>query len=159
MKVRCVLRQLSKWIFVACGFWLMAPGGYFILARPPLLPEDLRYLGSNTSQVETLLPHLASWLRNVFTVMGGFIAGGGVLTVFVSVHAVPDRLQGTATVLGCAGFLTVATMSGTNFMLDSDFKWSLLVPTVAWLLAFVTYGVGRTTEDALVPRTHAHSSK
>ena len=74
MKAQRVLRGFAKWIFVACGIWLIAMGGYFILARPPLLPEDLRYLGSSAMRVEVRLPHLASWLQNVFTVMGGFIA-------------------------------------------------------------------------------------
>ena len=77
-----------------------------MIVRPTLLPEDLRYLRSSAMQVEALLPQLSSWLRNEFTVMGGFIAGLGVLTIFVSVRAVPRRLQGTGISLGCAGLLT-----------------------------------------------------
>ena len=121
-----------------------------MLARPPLLPEDLRYLGSSAVQVEVLLPRLASWLQNVFTVMGGFIAGCGVLTVFVGVRAVPQCLQGTGIALGCAGLFTVATMSGTNFVLNSDFKWLLLAPAVAWLLALVSYAAVRRAEHAII---------
>ena len=150
MKRQNVLRWLSIWMFLACGFWLIGLGGYFMLARPPLLAEDLRYLGSSAIQVEVLLPHLASWLRNVFTVMGGFIAGCGVLIVFVSVQAIPQYLQGTSTALGCAGLLTVATMSWTNFVLDSDFKWFLLAPPVAWLLGLVSYGAAGRAEPAIV---------
>ena len=147
--------------FVACGIWLIGLGGYFMLARPPLLPEDLRYLGSSAIRVEVLLPHLASWLRNVFTVMGGFIAGCGVLIVFVSVRAVPQGLQGTGITLGCAGLLTVATMSWTNFVLDSDFKWLLLAPAVAWLLGLVSYGAGRRVADEIVavPRANVDAPK
>ena len=132
-----------------------------MFARPPLLPEDLRYLGSSEIQVEVLLPQLASWLRNVFTVMGGFIAGCGVLTIFVSVRAVPQCLQGTGIALGCAGLLTVATMSWTNFVLDSDFKWLLLAPAVAWLLGLVSYGAGRRAEHAIVavPQTNVDAQK
>ena len=155
------LRQISKWIFVACGIWLIGLGGYFILARPPLLPEDLRYLGSDAIQVVALLPRLAPWLQNVFTVMGGFMAGCGVLLILVSVRAVPQRLQGTGMALGCAGALTVATMSWTNFALDSDFKWLLLAPAVAWLLGLVSYGIGRSREQAIVaiPPTKADAPK
>ena len=161
MKGKSVLLWFSKWIFVACGIWLIGLGGYFILARPPLLPEDLRYLGSSAIRVEVLLPYLASWLRNVFTVMGGFIAGCGVLIVFVSVRAVPRGLQGTGIALGCAGLLTVATMSWTNFVLDSDFKWLLLAPAVAWLLGLVSYGAGRRAEHANVaaPKTNVDAPK
>lgn len=144
------LHRLSRWLFVACGIWLIGLGGYFMFARPPLLPEDLRYLGSSAVQVEALLPHLASWLRNVFTVMGGFMAGCGVFVVFVSVRAVPQRLRGTGIALGCAGLLTVATMSWTNFVLDSDFKWLLLAPAVAWLLGLMSYAAGGRAEHAIV---------
>ena len=77
MKPQSILLWFAKWIFVACGIWLIGLGGYFMFLRAPLLPEDLRYLGLSTTQVEMLLPHLAPWLRNVFTVMGGFMAGCG----------------------------------------------------------------------------------
>ena len=161
MKGQGVLRQFSKWIFVACGIWLIGLGGYFMLARPPLLPEDLRYLGSSAVQVEVLLPYLVLWLRNVFTVMGGFIAGCGVLTIFVSVLAVPQCLHGTGITLGCAGLLTVAIMSWTNFVLDSDFKWLLLAPAVAWLLGLVCYSAGGRAEHAIVvvPQTNVNAPK
>ena len=161
MRAQSVLRRFSIWIFVACGIWLIGLGAYFMFARPPLLPEDLRYLGSSAIQVEVLLPQLALWLRNVFTVMGGFIAGCGVLTIFVSVRAVPQCLQGTGIALGCAGLLTVATMSWTNFELDSDFKWLLLAPAVAWLLGLASYGAGRRAEHAIVavPQTNVDARK
>ena len=125
-------------------------GGYFMFARPPLLPEDLRYLGSSATQVAALSPHLASWLRNVFTVMGGFMAGCGVLTIFVGMRAIPVSLNGTGIALGCAGLLTVATMSWTNFALDSDFKWLLLVPAVAWLLGLASYAAGSRATRAFL---------
>ncbi|GEM_PF-927647 len=141
MRTQNSLLRCSKWIFVVCGLWLIGLGGYFMFARPPLLPEDLRYLGASAVHVEALLPHLASWLRKVFAVMGGFIAGSGVLTIFVSMRAVPQCLQGTGLALGCAGLLTVTTMSWTNFVLDSDFKWLLLLPVLAWLVGLVSYGV------------------
>ena len=136
-------------------------GGYFMFVRPPLLPEDLRYLGSSATQVAALSPHLASWLRNVFTVMGGFMAGCGVLTIFVGMRAIPVSLNGTGIALGCAGLLTVATMSWTNFALDSDFKWLLLVPAVAWLLGLVSYAAGSRATRAFVagPPTVADAPK
>jgi len=110
-----------------------------MFARPSLLPEDLRYLGQNTVQVELLLPQLMPWLQNVFMVMGGFIAGCGVFTIFMGLHIVPQSHRGTGPVLSCAGLLTVAIMSWTNFLLNSDFKWLLLMPAVVWLLGLVCY--------------------
>lgn len=70
------------------------------------------------------------WLRNVFTVMGGFMVGCGALIIIMSVRTAPQYLPGTGIVLSCAGLLTVATRSGTNFVLGSDFKWPLLAPAV-----------------------------
>ncbi len=136
-------RHLAQWIFLACGIWLMGLGGYFLLARPPLMPEDLRFLGPNASQVEVQWPHLTSWLRHVFVVMGGFVAASGVLTVFVNLYAVPQRLPGTGIVLGGVGLLTVGTMSWTNFALDSDFKWLLLAPAILWSIGVGAYIVER----------------
>ena len=161
MKTQNVLRRFSQWIFVACGIWLIGLGGYFMFARPPLLPEDLRYLGSSAIQVEVLLPHFALWLRNVFTVMGGFMASAGVLTVFVATVAMPPRLKGISWVITLSGALTVALMSWTNFVLDSDFKWLLLAPAVAWLLGLVSYGAGRRAEHAIVavPLTNVNAPK
>ena len=150
MKAQGALLHASKWIFVACGIWLIGLGGYFMFVRPPMLPEDLRYIGSSATQVEALLPHMASWLRNVFTVMGGFIAGCGVLVVFVSVRLVPQCVHGTGIALGFTGLFTVSTMSWINFALDSDFKWLLLVPALAWLVGLVTYASGRLGERAMV---------
>lgn len=150
------LLRFSKLIFFLCGIWLIGLGGYFMFARPALLPEDLRYLGLNTIQVETSLPHLASWLRNVFTVMGGFMTGCGVLVIFVSMRAVQQCFAGTGTALGLVGLLTVATMSWTNFELDSDFKWLLLAPVVVWMTGFVSYVVGRTSRRAIVALQQSH---
>ena len=83
------------------------------------------------------------------------------MIVFASVRAIPQRLQGTGTALGCAALLTVATMSWTNFALDSDFKWLLVAPTVAWLLGVVSYAAGRRADHAIVaiPQTDVDAPK
>ena len=38
-----------------------------------------------------------------------------------------------------AGVSTVGTMSVTNFQLDSDFKWLLLLPALLWAVGLVLY--------------------
>ncbi len=149
MKTQVAFLRVSKWLFAACGIWLIGLGGYFMFVRPSFLPEDLRYIGASATQVEALLPQMASWLRNVFTVMGGFMAACGALVVFVSVRVVPQRAQGTGIALGVSGLLTVATMSWINFALDSDFKWLLLVPALAWLVGLVAYATGTRGERAI----------
>lgn len=135
-------RQLPKWTLVGCGAWLLALGFYFMFIRPPLLPEDLRYMGTTLAQVRAAMPGLEGWLAWVFTVLGGFIAGAGVLTVFVAVVAVPTRMKGTSLALALSGLLTVGLMSATNFALQSNFRWLLVLPACAWLAVVALYNVG-----------------
>jgi hypothetical protein len=136
-------RQVSTWMLIACGVWLVGLGLYFVVLRPALLPEDLRLLGATLSQIRAAVPGLEGWLQKVFTVMGGFMAGAGVLTVFVATAAMPRRLKGASWAIAFAGALTVALMSATNFALDSDFKWLLLAPALVWLISLVLYVAGR----------------
>lgn len=136
-------RGLAEWLTAACGVWLMGLGLYFILLRPALLPEDTRFIGSSLAQVRTALPGLEGWLHRVFAVMGGFIAGTGVLTVFIAWVAMPAGFRGTSWVIALTGALTVALMSATNFALNSDFKWLLLVPVLVWLAGLVLHVASR----------------
>ena len=132
-------RSVSTWILVACGVWLVGLGLYFIALRPPLLPEDSRFMGTTLAQLRTTVPGFESWLQKVFMVMGGFIASAGVLTVFVAAVAMPLRLKGTSWAIALSGALTVVLMSATNFALYSDFRWLLLVPALVWLAGVVLY--------------------
>jgi len=134
--------NVSTWMLIACRLWLVALGFYFIFLRPPLLPEDLRFMDTSIKQVRASVPGLEGWLHKVFTVMGGFIAGTGVLTVLVARVAMPSRLNGTAWAIGLAGALSVALMSATNFAIQSDFRWLLLAPALTWF-ASVTLHLAR----------------
>lgn len=134
--------QTSTWMLIACGVWLVGLGLYFIVLRPPLLPEDPRFMETTLAQIRTAVPGLERWLKKVFTVMGGFMASTGVLTVFVATVAMPLRLEGTAWVIGLSGAFTVALMSATNFALKSDFRGLLLVPALIWLAGLVAYLAG-----------------
>ena len=145
---------VSRWMLTACGLWLIGLGLYFIALRPPLLPEDPRFMGTTLEQIRLAVPGLEGWLQKVFTVMGGFMAGTGVLTVFVAAVAMPQRWKGTSWVLGVCGALTVVLMSATNFALQSDFRWLLLLPALVWLAGLVCYlasreaaGHGRASVD------------
>jgi len=126
-------------MLIGCGVWLVGLGLYFIFLRPPLLPEDPRFMGTTLVQIRAAVPGLERWLERVFTVMGGFIAGAGVLTVFVAAVAMPARLKGTSWAIALSGALTVGLMSATNFVIHSDFRWLLLIPALIWLGALVAY--------------------
>jgi hypothetical protein len=134
--------RVSTWMLVASGVWLVALGFYFILLRPALLPEDSRFMGTTIAQMRTAVPGLERWLHIVFRVMGGFVAGVGVLIVFVAIVAMRARLKGTALAVALSGLLTVALMSAANFTLSSDFRWVLLVPPLVWLAGLVLYVAG-----------------
>lgn len=118
---------------------------YFIFLRPALLPEDVRYIGLNPDDFERQLPGLKTWLGHVFTVMGGFMAGTGVLTLQLVRKGVWSS-PGMTWTLAAAGALTVVLMSAINFALHSDFRWLLLVPAVLWATAFVLKLVGASRD-------------
>jgi hypothetical protein len=141
-------RSVPMWMLVGCGVWLIGLGFYFIVLRPPLLPEDPRFMGTTFEQIRIAVPGLESWLKKVFTVMGGFMAGAGVLTVFVAIVAIPQRSRGTSWAFAISGALTVVLMSATNFALQSDFRWLLLLPALLWLAGLAIY-VANGTSSAI----------
>jgi hypothetical protein len=121
-------------ILLICAVWLIGLGLCFMFLRPPLLPEDLRYLGRTLAEIDAAEPELAPWLHRVFTVMGGFMSATGVLTGFVVMNAAPRDKKATGVVLAVVGLLSVVTMSAANFAIQSDFKWLLLVPAMLWAI-------------------------
>ena len=133
--------RTSVAIFVTCGLWLIALGVYFALLRPALLPEDLRYMGGGAGLGQLSLAGLERWLHRVFIVMGGFIAASGILTMFLALSTVAARRKGTGVVLVVTGLATVATMSWTNFVIESQFRWLLLAPAVLWCAGIAAYAV------------------
>ena len=136
-------RRASTWMILGCGVWLIALGLYFMVLRPPLLPEDPRFMGTTLEQLRLAAPGLEGWLQKVFAVLGGFMAGAGVLTVWVATVAMPTRLKGTFVALALSGALTVVLMSATNFALQSDFRWLLVVPALVWTAGLVFFIKGR----------------
>ena len=137
MAIQKPRQSISMFIFIACGIWLIGLGLYFMLLRPSLLPEDLRYMGISPGEIQSAMPGLERWLQRVFTVMGGFMTGAGVLTILVAMNASAAREKWTWIVLALAGLFTVGTMSLTNFQLNSDFKWLLLIPSLLWIIGLV----------------------
>jgi hypothetical protein len=137
MEMRKTRQSVSRIIFIACGIWLIGLGLYFMFLRPTLLPEDLRYMGTSPGEIQSAMPGLERWLRRVFTVLGGFMTGAGLLTILVAMNASAAREKWTWIVLALAGLFTVVTMSLTNFQLNSDFKWLLLIPSLLWAIGLV----------------------
>ena len=76
------IKPYASIVLSLAGIILAGMGLYFIFIRPPLLPEDLRYMGSTLQNVNDNIPGLSNWLQKVFWVMGGYIFTIGLLTIF-----------------------------------------------------------------------------
>ena len=119
----------------------MAMGAYFAFLRPPLLPEDLKFMGTSVAQIQSALPGLLPWLTRVFGVLGGFMFAAGLLTIYT---AATNRRAGTiqlTMIIAFSGLASIGWMAITNFLIESDFKWLLLTFTFPWLVAVILYSV------------------
>ncbi len=130
------LRSTAAALIGACAAYQVMLGSYFVAFRPPLLPEDLRFLGTTAERLVVDLPRLERWLDLVFAVLGGQMAALGLLLGAFSMRWMRrraiDRLE--LGLLGGAGILSVAMMSAVNFALESDFRWLLVFPVLAWAM-------------------------
>lgn len=131
--------RASGKVFAACGLWMVGLGVYFLFLRPALLPEDPRFMGSSTENLLAAAPGLLRWLDHVFNVMGGFMVATGALTLLVACRYLASRARGTFAAMTLAGAASVMLMSATNFMLQSDFRWLLLVPAMLWISGLICY--------------------
>ena len=124
-------RRLATWGFLSLGAYQIGLGIYFAAFRPPLLPEDARFIG------QPLPPNLESWLDLVFTVMGGQMAALGIALVALAArsYGAASRSRLEVVALALAGVVSAGVMGLVNFGLDSDFKLALLTPVVLWVLA------------------------
>jgi len=132
-------KPYSSSLLALGGFLLMAMGAYFVLLRPSLLPEDLRYMNITLPIVQDKIPGLQIWLRKVFWVMGSYIFTTGLLTIFISLTSFRTRLRGAFNIVALAGISSIGSMTVVNFMIGSDFKWILLAFTLPWLIALILY--------------------
>ena len=87
---------LSSILLATAGATLVVAGLYFILVRPPLLPEDVRYMALPAAQFDAVRPRLELWLGHVFKVMGGYVLATGVLTVTLAVTSFRAHHSGAA---------------------------------------------------------------
>jgi hypothetical protein len=132
-------RRLSSILLVLFGAALVLMGLYFALLRPPLLPEDLRFFGASQAQLDSVAPQLASWLKQVFRVMGGYVAATGVLTITLAATSfrLKERFAAAGAFIG--GLSSIGLMTVINFSINSDFKWLLLAIASLWLSSMVLF--------------------
>ncbi len=126
----------SSSIFLALnGLIIAILGLYFIFLRPPLLPEDLRFMQTSLKQMELLAPGLLIWLQRVFWVMGGFMFAIGLLTIYIALVIFRDPSKSTKLVVAIASLSSIGWMAVVNFMINSDFKWLIIIFNIPWIVA------------------------
>ncbi len=125
----------STIVLALAGLLLVGLGGYFIFLRPPLLPEDLRYMGVSLSDVKSAIPGLFPWLQKVFWVIGGYMLATGLLTVYLALTSFREKTAGVWIVVAVSGVASIGWMAVVNFMIASDFKWLILAFFLPWLIA------------------------
>ena len=143
------LKPYSATLLALGGVILMGLGLYFVFLRPPLLPEDPRFMGTTLEQILATMPGLLVWLRRVFWVVGGYMFAAGLLTIHVAMTSFRLRYRGAAVVAGLAGLASIGLMAAVNFMIDSDFKWLLLLFVVPWMLSLALYRSERVDSSTL----------
>ena len=133
------IRPYSATILALGGFILVSMGIYFVFLRPPLLPEDIRYMDSTSTSIGQSLPKLWVWLQKVFWVMGGFIFTTGLLTIFIAFTTFRTRRKGALSIAAITGISSIGIMTMVNFLIGSDFRIILLTFTIPWILACILY--------------------
>ena len=130
---------VSALVLATVGFAIAAVGLYFIFLRPPLLPEDIRYMHLSSAQLGVVRLPLEAWLNQVFRVLGGYILATGVLTMTVAATSFRARNRGAALGATLGGAASIGLMATVNFIIDSNFKWVLLVIAFAWGCSLVLF--------------------
>ena len=111
-------------------------GLYFIILRPPMLPEDFNYIHTNATTINDDLPGLLIWLKKVFIVLGGYIVASGMLLSYLALNEPNKQTNAWPVLILVACVSSIGLMTVVNFIIDSDFKWILLFFNVPWLISF-----------------------
>lgn len=141
--------KTSSYLLCVLGIGLIGIGFYFVILRPPLLPEDIRFMKLDQTQSEVVGLFAAKWLGKVFQVMGGFIASVGLLYFFLALNAFRRFETWAWYVTLFTGALSIANMSVVNFELSSDFRWWILAIVALWVCALVLNSTEKRQQSLL----------
>ena len=136
------MADVSAWLLAACGLVVVGIGVFFVAFRPPLLPEDRRYMAAPREPLDAVLPGLGRWLEKVFWVMGGYMVATGILTIHLALSGVRDGSTTAWVIAAAAGAVSVGLMAVVNLMLRSDFRWPLLGLASLWTAAVLLAAFG-----------------
>lgn len=129
----------SALLLTMTGIVVVGIGIYFVLFRPPLLPEDVRYMQLTEGDLSAVGQRLRDWLGYVFTVLGGFAMATGILMITIAATAFRSRepIAVFGAILG--GAASIGTMTAVNFAINSDFRWALLGLFALWAASLIAY--------------------
>ncbi len=74
-------------LLATAGASLVLTGLYFLFLRPPLLPEDIRYMDLSENQMVAVAPKFGTRLSQVFRVVGGYVLATRVLAIILALTA------------------------------------------------------------------------
>lgn len=142
----CERKQSGKWtvssvLLLTFGASLVVVGAYFWFVRPPLLPEDLRFLAASPAEIDASAPKLKVWLAYVFRVLGGYIASCGILTIALAKTSYREHRTPAAVAAAVAGAASIGLMTAVNFSINSDFRWVLSGIALLWASSIGTYSI------------------
>ena len=132
---------VSAVLLAVSGILLMGVGCYFLLLRPALLPEDIRYMNLTPAELQSEGPRMAAWLTYVFRVMGGYVMATGVLALTLAGTAFRQGQRWAVAGAIVAGVASIGWMAAVNFMINSDFKWVLLAFALTWAASVAAFAV------------------
>jgi hypothetical protein len=138
---------MSSITLALAGMIIAGIGLYFIALRPPLLPEDVRYMDLSVAELEAIGPRLAMWLTQVFRVLGGYALATGVLLVALAITAFRARHPVAVAGVLIGGASSIGLMSVVNFTIGSDFRWPLFACALVWAVSLIAYGLESSRND------------
>lgn len=133
------MNKYFRFGMLAQGVILIGMGCYFLFLRPVLLPEDFNYIGTSEIEVNNNLPGLIRWLQKVFVVLGGYITASGSLMLYFGIAKDYQKSILLFLIILISGLTSIVMMTAINFIIDSDFKWLLLLFTLPWMFSILTY--------------------
>lgn len=140
--------RVAAYLLAVVGILVMAMGAYFVILRPAFLPEDLRFIGTDSAAFRAA-PGVTSWLRYVFMVLGGYAFTSGLLTAHIGFTAIRSGRKMPAFLITFAGLTSLGIMVAVNFVIRSDFRYPLAGVGALWAFAvLLELPIGRISTSA-----------
>ena len=113
-------RRTTGMLTLVLGALTLCTGLYFVLLRPAMLPEDVRFVGTSATAIS---PGMERWLRIVFRTWSAFVAGFGLTLGGFGGTLYTGRRTWLRAGVAVGTTLAFAQFVASNFMLRSDFLW------------------------------------